>query len=82
MKISSSTDQSGVYDFATSDAGKPKKPTEVPSPGKAPETNPSEEPEPVTWPRKTPEILPGKEPQTIPSGPPEIPPPPDFHQTF
>lgn len=57
---------------------KPKKPNEIPQPGKNPETIPSEEPEPNTWPRKEPEIQPGKEPLTIPpTAPPEVPKPPE-----
>lgn len=61
----------------TSRNAKPKKPSEIPQPGKDPETVPSEEPEPDTWPRKEPEITPGKEPLTTPPGaPPEVPAPP------
>ncbi len=57
---------------------KPKKPSEIPQPGKNPETVPAEEPEPKVWPRKEPEINPGKEPLTIPpSKPLEIPAPPE-----
>ena len=53
---------------------KPKKPSEIPQPGKDPETVPSEEPS--TWPKREPEITPGKEPLTTPPGPqPEIPTP-------
>jgi hypothetical protein len=56
---------------------KPKKPNEIPSPGKNPETDPTPEPEPSVWPRREPEIQPGKEPLTTPpSKPMEIPPPP------
>src|SRR5688572_24110195 len=61
----------------TSRNAKPRKPSEIPQPGKDPETIPSEEPEPATWPKKEPEITPGKEPLTTPPGPqPEIPSPP------
>ena len=61
----------------TSRNAKPKRPSEIPQPGKDPETVPSEEPEPATWPKKEPEITPGKEPLTTPPGPqPEIPSPP------
>ena len=63
--------------ITTSRNPKPKKPSEIPQPGKDPETVPSEEPEPETWPRKEPEITPGKEPLTTPpDAPPEIPEPP------
>lgn len=56
---------------------KPKKPSEIPQPGKDPEIVPPEEPEPSTWPKKEPEITPGKEPLTTPpEAPPEIPEPP------
>jgi hypothetical protein len=60
----------------TEDA-KPKKPNEIPYPGKNPETVPTEEPEPGVWPRREPEIQPEREPLTIPpTAPPEIPAPP------
>jgi hypothetical protein len=66
----------------TSRNGKPKKPSEIPQPGKDPETVPSEEPEPATWPKKEPEITPGEEPLTTPPGaPPEIPAPPQGPMT-
>jgi hypothetical protein len=56
---------------------KPKKPNEIPQPGKNPETIPTEEPEPRVWPRKEPEIQPGKEPLTVPpTAPPDVPVPP------
>ncbi|HEY0742059.1 MAG TPA: hypothetical protein VGD40_11385 [Chryseosolibacter sp.] len=56
------------------DRAKPKKPNEIPQPGKNPETIPSEEPEPNVWPRKEPEIQPEREPLTVPpTAPPEIP---------
>jgi hypothetical protein len=59
------------------DDSKPKKPNEIPQPGKNPESVPSEEPEPEIWPRKEPEIQPGKEPLTAPPiTPPEVPEPP------
>jgi len=45
---------------------RPKKPNEIPQPGKEPETTPEVEPEPNMWPRKEPEIQPGKEPLTAP----------------
>jgi hypothetical protein len=57
---------------------KPKRPTEVPVPGKNPEIIPAEEPEPNTWPKKNPEIQPEKEPLTVPpTAPPEVPKPPE-----
>ena len=53
---------------------KPKKPNEIPVPGKSPEIIPAEEPEPGVWPKKEPEIQPEKEPLTIPPTPPrEVP---------
>lgn len=56
---------------------KPKRPNEVPVPGKNPEIIPAEEPEPNTWPKKNPEIQPEKEPLTVPPvTPPEVPKPP------
>ncbi|HEX6892823.1 MAG TPA: hypothetical protein VF141_19075 [Chryseolinea sp.] len=57
----------------TSRNARPKEPSEIPQPGKDPETVPSKEPEPDTWPRREPEITPGKEPFTTPR---EIPPVP------
>jgi len=58
-------------------SAKPKKPGEIPTPGKNPEIIPSEEPEPITWPNKEPEIQPEREPLTTPpSAPPEVPKPP------
>lgn len=61
-------------------AAKPKKPGEIPQPGKDPETEPAEEPEPRVWPGKEPEIMPGREPLTVPpSAPPDVPPPPKNH---
>ena len=55
----------------------PKKPNEIPVPGKDPETIPAPEPEPGVWPKKEPEIQPEREPLTIPpTPPPEIPKPP------
>ncbi|MFZ6012154.1 MAG: hypothetical protein ACOYXT_17565 [Bacteroidota bacterium] len=52
----------------------PKKPTEIPYPGKNPETIPTEEPQPGVWPKKEPEIQPEHEPLTVPpTAPPEIP---------
>ena len=57
---------------------KPKKPSEIPVPGKDPETIPTPEPEPGTWPKKEPEIQPEREPLTVPpTAPPEIPKPPE-----
>ncbi len=60
--------------------GGPKKPSEIPQPGKDPETIPSQEPEPNVWPRKEPEIQPGREPLTTPpTAPPDVPKPPDSY---
>jgi hypothetical protein len=56
---------------------KPKKPNEIPVPGKNPETIPTPEPEPPVWPKQEPEIQPEREPLSIPPTPPtEIPKPP------
>jgi hypothetical protein len=56
----------------------PKKPNEIPVPGKNPETIPAPEPEPGVWPKKEPEIQPEREPLTVPpTPPPEIPKPPE-----
>ena len=56
---------------------KPKKPNEIPVPGKDPETIPTPEPEPGVWPKKEPETQPEREPLTVPpTSPPEIPKPP------
>jgi hypothetical protein len=53
---------------------KPKKPNEIPVPGREPETIPAEEPGPGVWPKKEPEIQPEREPLTIPpTSPPEVP---------
>jgi hypothetical protein len=55
-------------------SSKPKKPNEIPLPGKDPEIIPAEEPDPGVWPKKEPEIQPEKEPLTIPPTPPrEVP---------
>jgi hypothetical protein len=63
----------GAYTFSLTGA-KPKKPNEIPVPGKDPEITPTEEPEPGVWPKKEPEIQPEKEPLTIPPTPPrEVP---------
>jgi hypothetical protein len=52
----------------------PDKPSEVPVPGRSPETIPTPEPLPPNWPIKEPEIQPEKEPLTVPpSAPPEVP---------
>jgi hypothetical protein len=68
-------DQSLVLDRTSQ---KPKKPNEIPVPGKNPETIPTPEPEPGTWPKKEPEIQPEREPLTVPpTSPPEIPKPPE-----
>jgi len=56
---------------------KPKKPNEIPMPGKNPETIPTPVPEPGVWPKKEPEIQPEREPLTVPpTPPPEMPKPP------
>ncbi len=59
--------------------GNPKKPNEIPVPGKTPETIPAEEPEPGVWPKKESEIQIGREPLTVPpTAPPELPSQPEW----
>lgn len=59
-------------------SAKPKKPDEIQYPPHTPEIRPAEEPSPIVWPTRQPEIVPDPEKIPSPSKPPiEIPPPPD-----
>ncbi len=73
-----STRSLSLHSRSIAGSKRPKKPCEIPQPGKEPETTSAEEREPDVWPRKQPEIQPGKEPLTSPPGAPlEVPEPPE-----
>lgn len=70
--------QSSILQVRNPETGNPKKPNEIPVPGRNPEIIPPQEPEPGIWPKHDPEIQPEREPLISPQVPtPEIPEQPD-----